>query len=160
MDRPAEMQATEHGGQTSVGGRLAWAGVAVCCLAVLLVARWLQPDKRGFGTHEQIGMPPCGMVLVTGLPCPTCGMTTAFSLVMHGHPWLAARVQPAGAVLCLGTILLLGLAVYVSVSGRGPRVNWDRLGPTRVALAFALLLIGGWAFKMAHGLLTGTLPRR
>jgi hypothetical protein len=160
MDRPAEIQASDQNGRMSVSGRLAWAGVAVCCLAVLVAARWLQPDRRGFGTHEQIGMPPCSMMVLWGVPCPTCGMTTAFSLLMHGHPWLAVKAQPLGAVLCLGTMLLLPLAVYFSVSGRTTHMDWDRLGPTRVALTLVLLFLGGWAFKIAYGLLTGTLPRR
>jgi len=160
MDRPAEVRLIEPGARASNGTRLVWGGAAVCCAAVLTLARWLQPDDRGFGTHQQLGMPPCSFVLTTGLPCPTCGMTTAFALVMHGHPWLAVLTQPAGAVLCLATAVLLVLATRTAVTGRGLRVNWDRLGPTRLALAFGLLILGGWAFKIAHGLLTGGLPRR
>ncbi|MBN2560736.1 MAG: DUF2752 domain-containing protein [Phycisphaerae bacterium] len=142
--------------------RLGWAGVALACVAVLGVARYLEPDARGYGTHEQLGFYPypCSFVLTTGLPCPTCGMTTAFSFIMHGHPWLAFKSQPAGAVLCVATIGLLVLALYVVVRGRVVCVNWDRIGPVRVSVGVGLLILGGWGFKIAHGLITGTLPVR
>jgi len=107
-----------------------------------------------------LGMPPCSFVLTTGLPCPTCGMTTAFSFVMHGRPWSAFKAQPAGALLCIATVGLLAASVYAAVTGRIVSVNWDRLGPVRLALGAALLLMLAWGFKIAYGLLTGILPAR
>ena len=118
----------------------------------------MPPDPRGFGTHERLGLPPCSLVLTTGLPCPTCGMTTAFSLMMHARPWSAFLVQPAGAVLCLATMVLLLVSAYIAVSGRTVTIDWDRLGPVRLALSGGLVLMLGWGFKIAHGLLTGALP--
>ena len=29
-------------------------------------------------------MPPCNFVLMTGKPCPSCGMTTSFALLVRG----------------------------------------------------------------------------
>ncbi|MGE3821953.1 MAG: DUF2752 domain-containing protein, partial [Isosphaeraceae bacterium] len=52
-----------------------FASVLVVAFAV---ASWLEPDPSGFGTHRQLGLPPCHFAWVTGKPCPTCGMTTAF----------------------------------------------------------------------------------
>ena len=139
---------------------MVWAGVAAACAALLGLARYLPPDGRGFGTHQQLGIPPCSFVLTSGLPCPTCGMTTAFSLVMHGRPWSAFKAQPAGALLCIATVGLLAASVYAAVTGRIVSVNWDRLGPVRLALGAALLLMLAWGFKIAYGLLTGALPAR
>ena len=28
-------------------------------IAVLAIARWLEPDPKGFGTHMQLGLPAC-----------------------------------------------------------------------------------------------------
>lgn len=145
----------------SLSLRLVWAGVAVVCAAVLVLAVQLRPDIRGMGTHQQLGLAPCGFVFWTrGLPCPTCGMTTAFALMMHGHPWASFITQPLGAILCLATAALLGYAVRVAVTGRQWQVDWERIGPVRLTLGIGLLLVLSWGFKIAHGLMTGILPAR
>ncbi len=87
-------------------------------------------------------------------------MTTSFALMMHGHPWRAFQAQPAGALLCLAAVVLLGVAWGAAATGRLVTVNWDRLGPVRVSLGIGLLILGGWAWKLAQGLLDGTLPAR
>lgn len=146
--------------QARPGARAIWGFVAAVCAAVLGVARYLPPDERGFGTHQQLGMPPCSFVLTTGLPCPTCGMTTAFSMIMHGRPWAGVMAQPAGALLCVAAVGLLGFSVYAAVTGRIVSINWERVGPVRIALGTTLLFMLAWGFKLAHGLLTGALPVR
>ena len=48
--------------------RRIWAVVVMLvCLSVLGVAAWLKPDPRGFGTHQQLGLGKCGMLVTTGL---------------------------------------------------------------------------------------------
>jgi hypothetical protein len=87
-------------------------------------------------------------------------MTTSFAHMMHGHPLTALKVQPAGAVLCLATVVLAVFGFCAAVSGKTVTLNWDRIGPVRFMLALGLLILGGWAFKIAHVLLTGELPIR
>ncbi len=138
--------------------RLVAGMIAAALLAVLIIARMLPPDDRGFGTHERLGLPPCGLILTSGLPCPSCGMTTSFSLLMHGRPIDAFIAQPAGATLCLGAMIGLMLAAHAAATGRVIQVDWDRIGPVRLMLGFALLVVGGWGLKMAIGFATGQLP--
>jgi hypothetical protein len=141
--------------------RLAWSGVALACATVLGIAGFLTPNPAGLGTHQQLfHLAPCSFVLTTGLPCPTCGMTTSFAFMMHGHPLTALKVQPAGAVLCLATIGMAFFSFYVAMSGTLITVHWNLIGPVRLMLALGLLILGGWAFKIAYGLLTGELPIR
>lgn len=144
----------------SAQGRLAWLGVGLCCAATLAVGAWLRPDPRGYGTHEGLGMPPCSFMLNTELPCPTCGMTTAFSCLLHGHPVDSFMAQPAGLGLCIGTIILMLVAFHAAARGYMVHPNWNRLGPVRVAIGFGLLIAGGWAFKVGYGLWVGSLPVR
>jgi hypothetical protein len=100
------------------------------------------------------------MLITTGYPCPTCGMTTAFSHTVRGQWGRALWDQPAGFVLALGTMALTIVCVWAVVRGRWPRVNLWLLTPYRLFLGLLVLLIGSWAFKIATGLADGSLPYR
>ena len=144
----------------SRGIRAAWLLVAVICTAVLCLAVQLKPDPRGIGTHEALGLYPCGFALRTGLPCPTCGMTTAFAHVMHGHPGKAFIVQPAGALMCLATAAQLVFAAITAWRGRMVNLRWERIDPVRLTLVLGFVFLGSWGIKIALGLMTGELPMR
>ena len=143
-------------------GRLrCYAGlVALGCVAILSLAAWLSPDDRGYGTHEGLGFGKCGMLVTTGLPCPTCGMTTAFAFAVRGRLIRAFLAQPAGLALALATMACALGAGWVLVTGRVPGLRLPILSPYRLFLGLLVLLLGSWAFKIALGLLTGTLPDR
>ncbi len=85
-----------------------WSLLSVCgfggSLALLAVASSLDPDERGFGTHEQLGLNPCTSMALTGQPCMSCGMTTAFAALLHAQPQRAVAANPAGALLCVLTL--------------------------------------------------------
>lgn len=66
-------------------------------------ANRLEPDPRGFGTHQRLGLPPCTFQVLFHISCPSCGMTTSFSHFSRGEFASAWRANPAGlmlAVLC------------------------------------------------------------
>ena len=42
--------------------------LAVMLAAVYAVAARLEPDPKGYGTHTQLGLPPCHFAWVTGAP--------------------------------------------------------------------------------------------
>ena len=146
--------ASERPSATRVKALVVLAGAA----AVLAVSAWFEPDLSGAGTHRQMGMPTCNMLVVTGYPCPTCGMTTAFAHTVRGH-WLAAlHAQPAGFLLALATILTVALSLTTIVSGKAWTVNWCRLRPGRTVIAIIIVFAAAWAYKILAGLITGTLP--
>lgn len=64
-------------------------------LTLLLLAVWLQPHPNGFGTHQQLGLPPCTIQFWFDLPCPSCGGTTAFAHFVRGEWGLAIRANAA-----------------------------------------------------------------
>jgi hypothetical protein len=83
--------------------------VAVFTIAVLLNP--FNPDgtPRTSATHTTwpLNLPDCTFKTMTGLPCPSCGMTTSFSLLMHGDPIDSLRANWVGtglAVFCLALI--------------------------------------------------------
>ena len=128
------------------------------CLALLGTAGWLQPDRRGYGTAEQLGTGPCGVLVMTGLPCPTCGMTTAFAYTVRGQWIRAFWAQPAGLVLAVGTMVLTVVCVWVLLRGRWPRLGLWFITPHRLFLALLVLLLGAWGAKIWMGLADGSLP--
>jgi hypothetical protein len=73
--------------------RLLWLALASGALGVLALARLLSPDPRGYGTHLQLGLPACGFLALTGLPCPACGLTTCFAHLARGQLALAVRAN-------------------------------------------------------------------
>lgn len=88
-------------------GRAALVVGSVLLLAGFALAAWLPPDPRGFGTHQQLGLPPCTMIVLFDRPCPGCGMTTSFAHFVRGQFRDAARANPAGlliAVSCAGLV--------------------------------------------------------
>ncbi len=91
--------------------------IASFCLIVLLVALKVSPSPTGSGTHQQLDLPACSW-MERGVPCPTCGMTTAFSHVVRGQLLSAFLVQPAGAVFAILCFLLAGVMTYVTVFAR------------------------------------------
>ena len=129
--------------------RVAAGVVAAACPALLALAAWLTPAAEGHGTHEQLGLPPCGWLVVTGHPCPTCGMTTAFALAAEGDLAGSFHAQPFGLVLALGTAAGFWISLHVAVTGsRAGRLAAKLLQP-RVLWLAAGAWGAGWAYKIA-----------
>jgi hypothetical protein len=122
--------------------------VALGCLAVLVIAAWLRPDHGGTGTHRQMGFAACEFKARTGLPCPSCGFTTAFSYFAHGNFVASVYTQPMGALLAWVTAITVWVGLYIAVTGR-PVHRLLTLLPGRYylmpLLLFALL---AWGFKI------------
>ena len=134
--------------------------VLLGCLGILALAAWLQPDPKGYGTHRQLGFGKCGMLITTGLPCPTCGMTTAFAYTVRGRLFNAFMAQPAGLALALATIGVALGAAWTMITGKFPKIRIPYVTTYRLLLLFLVLLIGGWGFKIVVGLIDGSLPDR
>lgn len=157
-DVRSPIEETAHRSPSRVKIRLAALATFAACAAVLGIAVWLSPDPRGFGTHQQLGFGICGMLLTTGFPCPTCGMTTAFSHTVRGQ-WLhAVYAQPTGFVLALGTAAIAAISLFAIAAGRWPRIRIPIVTPYRLFMVLLVLFIGGWAIKLGIGLLDGSLP--
>ena len=146
--------ASKRAGRARLIGGLVLCGSA----AFLSVAAWITPDPAGFGSHHQLGYPPCTVLVVLGYPCPTCGMTTAFAHTVRGELLSAFKAQPAGLALALATIVAASVSLGTVITGKVWVVNWYRVPPVRVTLVAVMLLAGAWTYKIVAGVLSGTLP--
>jgi hypothetical protein len=122
--------------------------VAAACAALLAIAMWLEPNPRGLGTHTQLGMYRCTWPMVMGIPCPTCGMTTAFAWMVRGRPVAAFSAQPLGALLALVAGCVMILAVREACTLRSWRINWYRVRPRWYGLAAIALALAAWSYKI------------
>jgi len=147
-------------GLVHVGRRAAWPRATVAeragqaaTLAVLVgligLGLALVPSPTGTGTHCQLGLPPCGMLETTGLPCPTCGVTTAFCLAARGRLVEALVTQPFGLALFL---LVAGGALGLAAALATGRSVLPVLTPWTLATVgtlLMLLLLASWTYKLA-----------
>jgi len=126
--------------------RAAGGALAGAILTVLVLAATLQADPAGHGTHTQLGLPACGFALATGKPCPTCGMTTAFSHAAHGNLLASFLTQPGGLVASLGAAALFWPALHTAVTGsRALELCGKLLTPKALWIAGGVWL-GSWAY--------------
>lgn len=92
--------------------------VPLVLLALLSTARCLEPAERGYGTHQQLGLPACTSRMIWGVPCPACGMTTSWALAARGQWTLAAQANAGGLLLALIALALVPTSCYWLAIGK------------------------------------------
>lgn len=132
--------------------RLLWWSIVGGCVLVLGAAAAIEPDVRGYGTHTQLGLPPCGFMLLTGSPCPGCGLTTAFAHGIRGQWSLAASANPLGLALFLVVCLCLPLGVTAALRSWSLDAVIERFGLNRWGLALAGGAVALWVLRFASAL--------
>jgi len=123
--------------------------LAAGCLAVLLVAWRLNPDSSGHGTHTQLGMAPCGWLVVTGKPCMTCGMTTSFAHAAHGELAASFHAQPMGMMLAVVAAACFWGGAYVAATGSRLGSAVARMMGWRMVWAALAMFMAAWVYKLA-----------
>lgn len=121
------------------------------CAVIIGLAMWMTPSPKGIGTHAaNFYLPPCGMYITTGYPCPTCGCTTAVAWLYHGHLWQAFYVQPFGAVFGLATLITAGLSLVGILTGRwiGPQPFTIQWHWRSLLMGATVVLLLGWGYKI------------
>ncbi len=124
-------------------------GTLLAALTLVVLGLWITPDPRGFGTHEQLGMPPCHFLAWTGIPCPGCGVTTSVALAVHGEFAASFWNQPFGLVTALLVPIAAAIAIVQHARGRDLGETLRALRPGWLAIGLAVTAIGGWVWKFA-----------
>lgn len=141
------------------GWRLRLRGLAVLAAAgaAIALAASLEPARRGHGTHRSMGLPQCELLMRTGWPCPSCGMTTSMAAMARLRVAEAFHAQPFGVVL-FAALLAAAAAGATELAGRNV---WAREHPRWWWGAIALvLMLAGWGYKALAGYWAGTFPLR
>lgn len=102
---------------------------------------------------------PCPILAIFGVPCPTCGMTRATRLALHGeiaqatamHPLVWIVVPFVGGMFALETVGYLRTGAW----GATARVRWLQ----RLLVAVAALVFVVWIARF-FGAFGGPVPVR
>ena len=122
--------------------------LAIGLLALLGVAAIVRPDAQGRGTHQQFGLPPCTFRVVFGLPCPTCGMTTAWAYLVRGELGSAFAANVGGALTGMLAVALVPWLLCSAAWGRwlGRALNSKVVGWMAVGITLVTLI--DWSLRL------------
>jgi hypothetical protein len=140
------------------GVRVMLLAIAAILTAVFVIAFRIHPydaegNPRTMATHTQIGMPPCNFVVLTGKPCPSCGMTTSFALLVRGDVVNSLKANWVGSTICVLWALTLVWAVASAAWGKMLFVPPGRgeLVFTIIVGAVVFLMLARWGVLLLAG---------
>jgi hypothetical protein len=153
VDTSAEMRSAAAGG----GARARWPARA-------------RVARRPFSVPEQLGLLglgaaaaafvcsplsratglglPCPLRTLTGIPCPTCGMTTAATRLAAGDLHAALLANPFVLVLAGLTVFMAVLLPLRQLGLVGPPAQWSEARRRQAYWATGLLAAASWVFQL------------
>jgi hypothetical protein len=134
--------------------RGALVGIALGMIAVFVIAFHLDPYRpdgtpRRMETHRQLNLPPCTFKEATGLPCPSCGMTTSFALLVRGDLVNSLRANAVGTLLAVWCLEVIPWALASAVRRRPLFLRSMERAFTVCILVFLGVLLLRWLVVIA-----------
>ena len=126
---------------------------AVFFVAIALLDPYKNDEPLRMGAHKQLGLPECGFKEVANLPCPSCGMTTSFTLLMRADVWHSMQANFAGTALATFGVLFIPWALASAFFGRFVFIRRLEIVIFRLAVVFLILLFGRWGVVIIWELL-------
>jgi hypothetical protein len=142
--------------------RATLAGLAAGLVVVFTIAWRLDPyDADGSAlrgaTHQQLGLPPCTFLKQTGIPCPACGMTTSFALLVRGDVLNSLRANWVGTFLACFCLAFIPWAAVGVLRGRTLFVRSLESGLIAVITGLLVLMLLRWGLVVSLLWYNGTL---
>lgn len=132
--------------------------IGVLLAGVFGVAWYLNPydadgEPRRMATHTQLGLPPCNFVVMAGKPCPSCGMTTSFALLVRGDVGGSVKANWVGTTIAVVWAGLLVWSVASGLVGRPLAIPPGRgeLVLTVCVGTILVLMLGRWVAILLGG---------
>jgi hypothetical protein len=116
--------------------------------SVLALSAWLTPARLDDAAHPLFGLPPCGFLMVTGLPCPGCGLTHAFTAMAHLDFVGAVYANPFGVLLFLISLTTVPVAAVGFVRGWPVVDTLERLQFDKWAILLSITSILVWIVRV------------
>lgn len=114
-------------------------GASLCLLGVALATPGIQ-------------LPRCAFKTITGLPCPTCGLTRTVIALSRGDVERALFLNPLAAVVCgAGLLYLLYAAAVLALRLPRFRPVVSAPGAWRLRIATAAVVAANWIWLIATG---------
>jgi type IV secretory pathway TrbD component len=92
-------------------------------------------------------LPLCPFKILTGLPCPGCGLTHAFCEISHGHLKAAWQANPFGFLFY---ILALACLTWPWLRARFPGIEISMRRTRALLWAPAVLGVGMWVYDVVR----------
>lgn len=99
-------------------------------------------------SHQTLGLPACRFKELTRAPCPSCGMTTSFALLVRGDIINSLRANWVGTGLAAFCLLFIPWAVLSTLRGRFMWVRNIEMALGFLVGAFTVLMLGRWGVVM------------
>jgi hypothetical protein len=114
-------------------------GASLCLLGVALVTPGIQ-------------LPRCAFKTITGLPCPTCGLTRTIIALSRGDVDRALFLNPLAAIACgVAALYLLYAAAVLALRLPRFRPTVSAIGARRLRIATVAALAANWIWLIATG---------
>ena len=114
-------------------------GASLCLLGVALATPGIQ-------------LPRCAFKTITGLPCPTCGLTRTIIALSRGDVGRAVFMNPLAAIVCAaGLLYLLYAAAVLALRLPRFRPTVSAVGARRLRIGAVVLIATNWVWLIASG---------
>jgi hypothetical protein len=123
--------------------------MAVLLIVVFGIAIYLQPYAADgtalrWETHRQLGLPQCTFKELTGYPCPSCGMTTSFALLIRGDVVHSMQANFVGTFLGTFCLILIPWSLASAWRGRYFLILSLEWFLPRLVVVFVVMMLLRW----------------